>query len=201
MNRNRVKVTVCGTDYYLFANDTEEYVQSVAREVERQMEELMRSSTRISLTAAAVLTAMTCCDEELKSSGAADELRAQMKQYIADSARARNEAEESRREIDALRAQVQDLNDRLTALSEKSAADTRAHLEELKQAHAQINELRAQSASAAPVAPERKVVAHDFEDQTRLELPDDSPVRGTEVTSGEFMSLFDTFASGSEADS
>lgn len=190
MNRNRVKVTICGTDYFLFANDTEEYVQNIAREVERQMEELMRSSTRISLTSAAVLTAMTCCDEELKAANTADELRAQMKQYIADSARSRSEVAESRREIDALRAQVQDLNDRLTALSEKSAADARAHMEELKQAHQQINELRTHP---QPAAPERKNTVQDFADQTRLDLPD-APARAPEVTSGEFMSLFDTFA-------
>ena len=196
MSRTRLKVTICGTDYFLFADDSEEYVLTVAREVERRMEELMRSSTRISLTTAAVMTALSCCDEELKATTAADELRAQTKEYVADSVRRRTEAEETRQEMDRLRAQIRELNDELADMAEKNAADARAHMEELEQAHQQIRELReAAPAKHAPTASRPPVHEEELAEQTRLELPD-SPARPSELSSGEFMSLFDTFASG-----
>ena len=128
MNRNRIKVRICGLEYPLRTDDDAEYVQSVAREVERQMEDLMRSSGRLSPTDAAILTAMACCDDELKASQTVDDLRAQMKEYLADAVRLRSEAEEARQQIDQLKAQIRQLNTELTALTEQNAADARARM-------------------------------------------------------------------------
>ena len=164
MNRNRFKVTVCGMDLTLFADNNEEYVKNVAREVERQMEEMMRGNNRVSLITAAVMTAMSCCDDELQAEGQVDRLRTQVKQYVADSARMQQESERSRTEIAQLKAvqrtmqeqaetmqqtageQAAQLNDAQTRLRE--SADRLAQLEDksaglaarLRDAHARLEQ-------------------------------------------------------------
>ena len=198
MNRNRIKVRICGLEYPLITDDDVEYVQSVAREVERQMEDLMHGNNRISPTDAAVLTAMSCCDDELKASQAVDELRAQMKEYLADSVRTRGETEEARQQIDRLKAQIRDLNTELPALTEKNAADARARMDELDQAHRQISALREELRvlKSPPVPKPETATEGEMENQTHLELPDRDRQRSASanLSAGEFMSLFDTFA-------
>ena len=103
MAKNRIRVSVCGSDYMIVGDESEQYVRELAREVERRMEQMMDASSSVSITMAAVLTAMNCCDDESKAIMSADNLRAQMKEYLADSARCRSEAEESRKEIEKLR--------------------------------------------------------------------------------------------------
>ena len=187
MNRNRIKVRICGLEYPLRTDDDAEYVQSVAREVERQMEDLMRSSGRLSPTDAAILTAMACCDDELKASQTVDDLRAQMKEYLADAVRLRSEAEEARQQIDQLKAQIRQLNTELTELTEQNAADARARMAELEQAHRQISALREELRGVPTPKPEATAPAAPPDPKPEPEKPERAP-------SGEFMSLFDTFA-------
>lgn len=175
MSKNRVRVSVCGNDYVITGDESEEYVRELAREVERRMEELMNASSCVSVTMAAVLTAMNCCDDESKAIMSADNLRAQMKEYLADSARCRSEAEESRRELERLRA-------------------------ELRKTQRQLDELR-EAATAAREAKENKENASAEksaeDEQLRLEAtapvtpPQMSGTRPKEISAGEFMSLFD----------
>ena len=58
---------------------------------------------------AAVLAALDYCDEAVKATESADNLRSQIKDYLEDSSQARMEAEEARREIEKLKKEVQTL--------------------------------------------------------------------------------------------
>ena len=86
----------------------------------------MKGNPRLSVTMAAVLAALDYCDESVKSTESADNLRSQIKDYLEDSSQARMEAEEARREIEKLKKEVQTLRARLE--EENPEAKKTAHV-------------------------------------------------------------------------
>jgi cell division protein ZapA (FtsZ GTPase activity inhibitor) len=113
MSKNRIKLNICGTECVISSDDSESYVRSIGEEVENAMEDILTKNERISITLAAIITALSYCDEAHKASGGADNLRSQIKDYLEDSSRARTEAEEAKREIERMRREIQTLRARL----------------------------------------------------------------------------------------
>lgn len=101
----KVRLSICGTEYVLSSEDSEEYMTDIAGRVERQMKDLM-ANPRISLSMAAVLAALNAQDTAEKALRAADNLRVQMKEYLDDNARARTEADRLRAENALLRQKL-----------------------------------------------------------------------------------------------
>ena len=106
---NKVKLTICGTEYAITSDEAEDYVRELGGQVDRDMRALLHADERISTTMAAVLVAITNADAAKKAEGAADNLRSQMKGYLDDNARARQELENARRETERLRREIDDL--------------------------------------------------------------------------------------------
>lgn len=84
---------------------------------------------------AALITALSYCDDAHKASSGADNLRSQIKDYLEDSSRSRMEAEEARREIDRMKREIQTLRARLSDkdVSETSSSDDHAQKTEAVQ--------------------------------------------------------------------
>ena len=106
MANKQVRVTICGTGYTLSTDDAEEYVLGVADRVEKSMKAMMNENDRISTLMAAVLTALNNADDAAKATVSADNLRAQIKDYLEDAAKAKLAAEEARREVERLRREI-----------------------------------------------------------------------------------------------
>ena len=96
---NKVPLTICGSSYVM---------QNLAERLNLDMNELMSSSNSVSITTAAIMTALNYRDELEKASGSADNMRRQIKDYLEDAASAKMAAEELRRENAALRKKVDD---------------------------------------------------------------------------------------------
>ena len=105
---NKVRLTICGSSYVISTNESEDYMQNLAE----RLNELMSSSNSVSITTAAIMTALNYRDELEKASGSADNMRRQIKDYLEDAASAKMAAEELRRENAALRKKVDDLHRR-----------------------------------------------------------------------------------------
>lgn len=114
MSRNRIKLNICGCEIVIGSDDSENYVHSIGDEVEKAMEDITGKNERVSVTMAAILAALSFCDDAHKAAGGADHLRSQIKDYLEDSSRARMEAEESRREIERMKREIQTLRARLS---------------------------------------------------------------------------------------
>ena len=127
MNKNRVKLTICGTDCVISSDETESYVRSVGGEVEKSIQAVIEKNPRVSLTMAAILTALTYCDDAYRATASADNLRSQIKDYLEDSSRARLEADEAKREIEKMKREIQTLRSRL---SEPSSAGEAHHAQD-----------------------------------------------------------------------
>ena len=81
MEKNRISVKICGIEYILVSTEAPEYVHKVAYMVDKKMNEILESNTKLSTAQAAVLTAVNLADERIKSSEGSDNLRDQVAEY------------------------------------------------------------------------------------------------------------------------
>lgn len=95
---NRVTMNICGEEYTFVAEESASYMQKVGSYVNGKMEELL-ASAKVGRTDAAVLTAANIADELFKEREAGEGLRRQLKQYLDEANRAKNEVSELKREL------------------------------------------------------------------------------------------------------
>jgi len=107
MPLNKIKLNIAGTSYVINSQDSEEHVLSLARTLDKDMKQIMEQSPSASVTAAAVLCALTYLDKLEKSNSGADNMRTQVKQYLEDANRARSEAEKVKLELERLKIDIQ----------------------------------------------------------------------------------------------
>ncbi len=103
---NRITVSICGGDYTLLAEENPSYMQKVAALVDGKMSEIMASG-RVSRTDAAVQAAANLADELLKQQASTESLRSQLKGYLDDANKAKNELSECKREVIKLQQRLQ----------------------------------------------------------------------------------------------
>ena len=95
---NRVTMTICGTEYTLVAEEDAAYMEKVGAMVDGEMRQLM-DSAHVSRHDAAVLAAINLADELYKQQDGSENLRRQLKTYLDEASRAKNEAAELRRKL------------------------------------------------------------------------------------------------------
>lgn len=113
MATSKVRLNICGSSYVVNTSGSEDYMKNLADRLNLDMNELMASSNSVSITTAAVMTALNYRDELEKASGSADNMRRQIKDYLEDAASAKMAAEEARRENASLKRRVDELERRL----------------------------------------------------------------------------------------
>ena len=111
MATSKVRLNICGSSYVVNTSESEDYMKNLADRLNLDMNELMANS--VSITTAAVMTALNYRDELEKASGSADNMRRQIKDYLEDAASAKMAAEEARRENASLKRRVDELERRL----------------------------------------------------------------------------------------
>ena len=83
MERNKVRVTIAGVNYSLITDETAEYTNEIAAEIDSKMKELQGANPFMSANQAAVLVAIEFADKARKSEQTAEGYRAQIKDYLA----------------------------------------------------------------------------------------------------------------------
>lgn len=111
MPSNKIKLEICGCSYVVSSTDSETYTLSLAERLDKDMNELMVSTPSASITTAAVITALGYLDELSKSTSGADNMRAQIRDYLEDASKAKLVAEEAKREVERLRRELGYLKD------------------------------------------------------------------------------------------
>ncbi|MFV0497203.1 MAG: cell division protein ZapA [Candidatus Fimivivens sp.] len=103
---NRIKIKVLEATYTIASPESEEYVQTLAAELDAQARALMEVDAKLSPNAALILCAMGYADAFHKSEKSADHMRSQLTDYLEDASKARTELDEARREIEKLRLKL-----------------------------------------------------------------------------------------------
>ena len=97
MARNRVKLTICGSDFVLSSEESPEYMTKLGKEIDREIRALMEENPRLSINMATVLTAINCADRARKAEESADHLRTQVTEYLDENKALRAEMEALRK--------------------------------------------------------------------------------------------------------
>ena len=113
MEKNRVTLRICGNSYTIITEDEPDYVEELGELIDREMRSIGQESPSLSTTQCAVLVALDQADACKKATASADNLRAQIKDYLEDSARARMEVDVARREIERLNREISNLRSKL----------------------------------------------------------------------------------------
>ena len=114
MNKNRVQVKIGGANYTIVSEDDMEYVENLADSLNEEIKLICNSNPTLSMTQAAVLVALDQMDACKKATASSDNLRAQIKDYLEDSARARMEVDVARREVERLNRELSELRNKFT---------------------------------------------------------------------------------------
>ncbi len=85
----------------------------MAEALNTEIKKIITENPALSQTQAAVLIALDQMDAAKKASASSDNLRAQIKDYLEDSARARMEADVARHEIERLNREIANLRGKL----------------------------------------------------------------------------------------
>ena len=104
---NRVRITINGVHYAISTPEPEEYVLSLAQELDDQVRGVLEANPNISFNDGMVLCAMNSVDAYKRSEENADRMRTQISEYLEDAAKARIELDEVKRENVRLRRQIE----------------------------------------------------------------------------------------------
>ncbi len=103
MEKKLHKLNIAGDEYRIVSDETDEYMQGLAHEVDMKMSAILKNKS-ISVTQAAILVALQYADDAEKNSGSADTLRSQLKGYLEDAAQAKSERDFYKRELERVKA-------------------------------------------------------------------------------------------------
>lgn len=102
MEKNKVKLTICGAEYVIASGEESKYMIELGNEVDEKITSILRQNPRISVTQAAVLAALEFADAEKKATSDAEKLRSSIQEYLEDSSRDKLNCEIATREADRI---------------------------------------------------------------------------------------------------
>ncbi len=125
--KTRVKVILIGKEYILETEDSPSYVYQVAKTLEKRISDITENP-RISPHSAVIMAAFSTMDELTKANNAVEVVRTQLKEYVDEAGQARLARDAALREIDALKAKIEQLENllKLRDLKESVRSDETA---------------------------------------------------------------------------
>ena len=121
---NRVKVVLCGKEYVLQTEDAPSYVYQLAKSLEKRISDITENNPRVSAHSAVMMVALSTMDELTKANNAIEVIRSQVKEYVDEAGKARLERDAALREIDVLKAKIEQLENLLKLKALKDSIDT-----------------------------------------------------------------------------
>lgn len=106
MEKNKVRVNIAGVTYSLITDETAEYTNELAAEIDEKMKEMQGANPFMSTNQATVLVAIEFADKAKKAEAAAEGYRDQIKDYLKDASEAQTERDFYKREIDRIRTEA-----------------------------------------------------------------------------------------------
>ena len=123
--KNLVKVVLCGKEYRLQTEDAPSYVYQLAKTLEKRISDITEKNRQVSAHSAVMMVALSALDELTKANNSVEVIRSQVKEYVDEAGKARLERDAALREIDTLRAKIEQLENliRLRDLRESGQAE------------------------------------------------------------------------------
>ncbi len=107
IKNDKVRVTICGKNFYLTSGDDPAYLKKIADKVDSIMSELLKNNIGLTIEHAAILTAINFCDDyekrlisEEKESEGDENLRGILVKYSKDLTRAQQRIKQLEKELE-----------------------------------------------------------------------------------------------------
>jgi len=113
---NKVKVVICNKEYILQTEQQPSYVYGLAKMLEKRLNDMCAGNSSVSPYSAAVMVALSTLDDLSKAQQNFDNVRMQAKEYVDEAGKARIERDAAVKEAEALKVQIQQLEDEIKAL-------------------------------------------------------------------------------------
>lgn len=105
----KIQIKIANEVYNIMTDDNLEYVAKLGEELDAKLSALINNNSRISVTQAAILTALEYADSAKKCEITAENLRNQIQEYLEESARSRTDVEIMKRENERLLKEIASL--------------------------------------------------------------------------------------------
>ncbi len=83
MGKNKISVSIAGSEFVVTTDEEREYTLALARTVDSKIRGLLQESTKLTAGLAAILTCLDLCDENEKNKESCARLRDEIRQYLA----------------------------------------------------------------------------------------------------------------------
>jgi len=110
---NVITVNINGMEYNLRGDENEEYLHKVARQVDKKLKHILSSNPKLSLSSAAVLTALNSVDDMLKCDEAYSDVEGEIQKLKAALKSKTEELETLRKQLKYLEAYNAELQSKL----------------------------------------------------------------------------------------
>jgi cell division protein ZapA len=148
---NVINVNINGMEYNLKGQESEEYLHKVARHVDKKLQGIMKGNPKLSISSAAVLTAINAADDMFKCDAAYEELQQDVDKLA--------ETEKTlRQEIESLKKQLKFLEDYNAELQQKIKSSSFVDVDKLN------TQLQLMEESAKKYAEENRVLKENNKD-------------------------------------
>lgn len=118
---NKVKVTICGKEYNLRTDESPEYLTELAARLNKEINALVKAKPNFGIQNAAVFVALTALDEAHKASESVENVGAQIKAYLTETAKVRREKERVIEKNKALEEKIAALENEIKELKKRSS--------------------------------------------------------------------------------
>ncbi len=117
MGRNKISISVAGSEFVVTTDEEREYTLSLAQTVDEKIRALLQGNTKLTIGLAAILACLDLCDENEKNKAACARLREEIRRYLAQVEAAGTEQqklkEEYRERLESLEQENELLRHRL----------------------------------------------------------------------------------------
>lgn len=123
MDKNRVKLPICGVNYFINTDESVEYTEELGKKIDERMSAIMRASSFVTPTQAAVLTALELADGLTKSLKDTENFRNQIRDYLEDASKAKSERDYYKRELERVKAEIKFKDDQINLFAKNNKKD------------------------------------------------------------------------------
>ena len=114
MEINRVKLKICGVNYFINTDESVEYTEELGKKLDERMNEIMKKGgSFVTITQVAVLAALELADELSKSEKNVENFRNQIRDYLEDAGKAKSERDYYKRELERVKTEAKFKNDQI----------------------------------------------------------------------------------------
>lgn len=117
MPNNKLLLNIAGLSILVNTAEDETYTRDLAQELDADITAILEGNPAASVTNAALLCALDYLDGSKKSTRTANHMRSQIKEYLADAAKAKLQYDEEHKRASDLAVEIQALRSHLTRLA------------------------------------------------------------------------------------